>query len=679
MKSALRCGLVILALSGCRAGDSPTPTTPILALPGQPAFVVSDGATVGGNRDFFFLPPMAKDPSTNPNYQANAFNPNLKPQVRICALAAANATLVTATTLCKAGASPYNIVATATLSDGQYAYNWDVPKGGDPFYRVSVFVGTTRLGFADVTTEKSDLLIQVNDGRALPVKFRIEQYALCATPGTGPCASKTINLAVGGTVTTPIGDKPAGVIIPAQNNGVVTTVTAQPCPDLNPAVTDLPTYGPCVRVTASPALPPGALSNSATVFICAVESFLPGSMSHQQTERVTMHRYDAPVNQGAARFAALPHAPACATTLGMGSVKGMWHDLARGAYASAGRELFAMLAPKPLNAATRRLDVGAGALTDEFSDFQFALPAKLSIVAGNGQTGAPGTALPVSPSVSVTDLAGDLVPNARVRFAASAVACAGLSVGSGTPSSAAGIVTDQPWVIAAGANTRVACGRGLAGTDFSGPRSGVDPFQPLSTKFGDASNGLEVNVLTGSVQFSATGIFPPSTLVAFGSGGYNSYGPSVQSSASYGPPAGWPSLGSAVSTIVGSQAPFQGGLFSGCAITSGFSGTSSFPANTAIFVTKTFMVPVLGTLTTTIRIDNDMRVYVDGTERTSLVGPTFNGAYDPVSGFWKHDNCADAGPAVLSIPITAGSHTIAVWARDRGAVGYLDVRVVLTP
>ena len=676
MKSALRFSLVVLALSGCRAGDSPNPTTPTLALPGQPAFVVSDGATVGGNRDFFFLPPMVKNPSTNPNYQADAFNPNLKPEVRICALAATSATAVTATTLCKAGASSYTLVATATLSDGHYAYNWDVPKNGDPFYRVSVFVGATRLGFADITTEKSDLLIQVNDGRTLPVKFRIEQYALCAIPGTGPCASKTINLAAGGTVTTPIGDKPAGVIIPAQPNGVVTTVTAQSCPDLNPAVTDLPTYGPCVRVTASPALPPGALPNAATMFICAVGSFLPGTMTPEQTERVTMHRYDAPVNQGPARFAALPHAPACATTLGMGSVKGMLHDLARGAYATAGRELFAMLAPKPLNAATRRLDAGAGALTDEFSDFQFALPAKLSVVAGNGQTGAPASTLPVRPTVSVTDLAGDLVPNARVRFAASAVACAGLSAGSGTLSSAAGIVTDQPWVIAAGANTRVACGRGLAGTDYNGPRTGVDPFQPLSTKFADASNGLEVNVLTGSVQFSATGIVLPATLVAFGSGGYNSYGPSGQSS-SYVPPAGWPNLAPATSAIVGSKAPF-GGNYSACTITSGFTGTS-FPENNAIFVTKTIMVPVTGTLTTTILIDNDMRVYVDGTDRTSLVGPTLYGAFDFGSGFWKHDNCADAGPAVLSIPITAGSHTIAVWARDRGAVGYLDVRVVLTP
>ena len=101
--------------------------------------------------------------------------------------------------------------------------------------------------------------------------------------------------------------------------------------------------------------------------------------------------------------------------------------------------------------------------------------------------------------------------------------------------------------------------------------------------------------------------------------------------------------------------------------------------NTAIFVTKTIMVTVAGTLRTTIRIDNDMRVYVDGTERSSSVGPTLNGAYDLLSGFWKHDNCADAGPAVFSIPITAGSHTISVWARDRGAVGYLDVQVVLTP
>ena len=670
MKNAFKFGLIVLALASCRAGDS---TTPISVPPGQPSFAVSDGVTVGGNRDFFFLPPMAKNPSSNPNYQANAFNPNLKPEVRVCALAATSAASVQIGTLCKSGG--YSVSATAALSDEQYVYSWNVPKNGDPFYRVSVWVGATRLGFTDVSTVKSDLLLEANDGRTLPVKFRIEQFALCAIPGTGPCASKTIDLLAGGTVTTSLGGDPAGVVIPPQPSGVPTTVTAQPCADLNPAVTDLPTYGPCIRVTASPALPPSNLANAATMFICAVSTSLPGGMSPEQTERVTMHRYDAPVGTLAARFVALPHAPACATQVATGSVTHLVRDVVQGKFASAGRELVAMLAPERLNAAVLRLDVGAGALTDEFSDFQFALPSKLLIVAGDGQTGLPGATLPILPSVSVTDLAGDAVVNARVRFAASDVACAGLGAGMGTLSNASGIVHDVSWLIGAGINTRVACGRGLAGTDFSGPRNGVDPFQPLSIHLGDLSNGPKVPVRTGSVQFSATGIVLPTTLVNFGSNGFSSYGPFAQSAT---PPTGWPNLTPATSSTIGSRSPFLG-RSSICAVTENFNGAASFPENKDIFVTKTITAPVAGNLGLTIYIDNDVRVYVDGVERTSTIPSSGAGAYNATSQFWKHEGCANVGPAVFSIPITAGPHTLAFWARDRGAVGYLDVKVVLNP
>jgi hypothetical protein len=286
----------------------------------------------------------------------------------------------------------------------------------------------------------------------------------------------------------------------------------------------------------------------------------------------------------------------------------------------------------------------------------------------------------------VTDVAGDPVPNATVRFAATAAACSALSVG-GTVSNASGVASDAAWVIASGANARVACGRGLAGTDFNGPRAGVDPFQALSVHFGDLSNGPAIDLRTGSVQFTATGIVLPATLVPFGSGGYSSYGPYGAVSAgppTSGPPSDWPSPAPATSSTIGSQSPFLG-AYSGCSLTSGFNGTASFPENTDVFVTKSIVVPAAGTLTATILIDNDVRVWVDGVERTSIVPATFSapatlaGSFNANSQFWQHEGCADIGPAVLSIPITAGTHTLALWARDRGAVGYLDVKIVLNP
>ena len=651
MKSALRFGLITLLLASCQVGDSTTPNT-TGGLSALPSFAVSDGAT-GGNPDFFFLPPMAKDPSTNSNYQANAFNPNLKPEVRICVLEFASN--VNASTPCK---SAPTFMAIAALSDGNYVYNWGVPKGGDVLYRVGVYLGEARLGFTDVSTFKSDQYVAVNDGRTLPIRFRIEQFfSRCATQSQSSCVSKTIDLSVPNTVKTTIGAGDAGVTIPGQPGGLPTTVTVQPCDNLNPRVTDLPTFGECVKVTASPALA-AKLTNAATVFICDVVNSPLVNLNMGQFEYLTMHRYDAPVAGSQARFAALPPADACKAPPVVGSVTGLVREVARGAYASAGRELFAMLAPKPLYAATRRLDVGAGALTDEFSDFQFALPAKMSVAQESPS------------SVLVTDLAGVPVKNARVRFAATAAECAGLPV----PPPTDPVSTSSGVVAAPGGSLIVACGRGLAGTDNNGPRSGVDPFQPLSTEFGDAPTGLEVPVLTGSV------LVEPTTLVGFGSGFYNGYGPYLQSTTA---PVGWPlNLTIPTSTTVGSQAPF---LTGGCGRPANFAGPlTTFPLNRDIFVTKSVDVPVNVILEITVQIDNDLRIWLDGTELTRFIpNTTFNGAVRgtysvAASPFWMHEDCATEGPAVLTLPdVSTGPHTIALWARDRSGDAFLDMKVVV--
>ena len=177
-------------------------------------------------------------------------------------------------------------------------------------------------------------------------------------------------------------------------------------------------------------------------------------------------------------------------------------------------------------------------------------------------------------------------------------------------------------------------------------------------------------MLTGSVVFTATGSTTP---IAFGSGGYSSYGPfgnSIQI------PTGWPNPTPGTSPTVGSKAPFAG-LYGVCTITSGFSGSATFPENTDIFVTKSFMVPTAGILDVTIRIDNDLKIWVDGVERTDMVLASGTNKYDATSGFWKHDNCADVAPALYSIPVSAGPHRISLQGRDRGTVGYLDMSVVL--
>ena len=101
--------------------------------------------------------------------------------------------------------------------------------------------------------------------------------------------------------------------------------------------------------------------------------------------------------------------------------------------------------------------------------------------------------------------------------------------------------------------------------------------------------------------------------------------------------------------------------------------------NKDIFVTKSFITPTAGNLEVTVRIDNDLRIWIDGAPITSLVPASANGAYDATSDFWKHENCADFGPATYTIAVSAGPHTISLQGHDRGAVGYLDMQVVLKP
>ena len=79
MRHPLQSFLALVALAGCSGVDSTEPNSPSLL---SPAYVITDGAHLG-NRDFFFLPPMVANPSGNAQYEAGAFNPDLKPVVTI--------------------------------------------------------------------------------------------------------------------------------------------------------------------------------------------------------------------------------------------------------------------------------------------------------------------------------------------------------------------------------------------------------------------------------------------------------------------------------------------------------------------------------------------------------------------------------------------------------------------
>lgn len=505
--------LTLISLSACNGDKIGQPISSPLAPPSRS---ISDGTFALGNPDFFFLPPMVKNPSSSPNWTAGGFNGTLHPLVHICEMSGTTEATATPTSVCS------DLATTVSLTDEQYSVNWKVPSSSTIFYRLSVVVGKKVLGWADVetATNASQLknvttgeFVPLVDGRTLPVKFRIERYALCDVPGTGPCASSSVDLSSGGTVsTTVVADgRPAGITIPAGAGTTSTTITVQSCPDLP---LDSPLFGTCVRVTADPALPPSGFAAAATVFICDVNDVSVGTrvVDHAQAERITLHRLDPGVEGFV--ITALPHAPACGEPVASteGSMRGMLAALKHGSVGAAARELVSMLAPRPLYAA-RFIDQGGGGFTSELSDFQFALPSKMEVVsATDGQSGAPGSTLPLSPTVLVTDLAGTPVRGARIHFSTSTGSVANESVLSDVNGTAG-----TPWTIStvSGSNVLNASARGIASPGNNGPRDTFDPFQPIQSAFDPGFDGVaqEVSVLTGSVTFTATGATPGDIIV----------------------------------------------------------------------------------------------------------------------------------------------------------------------
>ncbi|HEY3220945.1 MAG TPA: Ig-like domain-containing protein [Gemmatimonadales bacterium] len=497
VRFTLTAGAVALVCA-CRS-DSTNP--PI----GRPLASFSDGAH-SGNPDFFFLPPIFKDPSSNPNFSPGEFNAGVRPSVEICELAL----LVPPATTRSCGATiktfaPADVSLDAT--NQLYQVNWnttdshlDVAKE----YRIRVLLGTTELGYTDVDPVASATglkrvdtgeFIGLVDGRTLPIKFRIENGAAC---NGGDCDSKTIDLSQGGfVVLATTGDR---VDIPAQQSGQVVTVTVQQCADLD---IDLPLFGHCLRATADPPLA-ARLAPDATVSICSLFQ-TPLPLVHAQQDLVTLHRQDGEL------VVALPHSnDFCPPQIGRAPSNSSTSLAARGwrALRSAAAWLFK---PATLHASMMVLDVGAGGQTDGFSDFQFALPAKMEISSLADQATTPITAVPSAPEVLVTDADGNPVAGARVHFQIT-------SSGGGSIAPAAGMVVSDgsghaaltQWTLGVvGSHELQAYGRGIADPEVNGPAEGFDPFAPAVLHDpGEDEAQPPASLGTGHLTFSATALAP---------------------------------------------------------------------------------------------------------------------------------------------------------------------------
>src|SRR2546422_493712 len=210
MKHLPRCGptgqwLVatsLLAVAACSSDRHPT-------APGTgPAFDISDAAHQGGTPGFFFLPPLVAQPTTGGEFDADIAT--LNPQVAICDITLGPDVDCGGSS---EGATPAIVLYTTTSTPAitvaptaaAYSVNWDTKLEGfvtDHTYRAHVAAGGNgarrELGFADVvltTTpgQVKDLatgdLISLNDGRTLPIRFRIESGIPGALAVTAASAS----------------------------------------------------------------------------------------------------------------------------------------------------------------------------------------------------------------------------------------------------------------------------------------------------------------------------------------------------------------------------------------------------------------------------------------------------------------------------------------------------------
>jgi hypothetical protein len=223
MKGRGLLALAVLSLAlACEGSQSTGPTGP-----SDPSKIIQDGAHSGGNKDFFFLPPMVPLPLHNPNFELGKFNNALRPSLRIeiCELDGLHLDsngVPTGQTACAAGVPlkktfPAGTVNVVNLplrengwwslfglpADGFYYVLWDTRQSNlnvNKFYRISVFVQgkPDALGVADVDPMSSlrqwrsvvtGDVIQMVDDVMLPITFRVERGALCET---GQCNSATI-------------------------------------------------------------------------------------------------------------------------------------------------------------------------------------------------------------------------------------------------------------------------------------------------------------------------------------------------------------------------------------------------------------------------------------------------------------------------------------------------------
>jgi hypothetical protein len=289
------------------------------------------------------------------------------------------------------------------------------------------------------------------------------------------------------------------------------------------------------------------------------------------------------------------------------------------------------------------------------------------------QTAPAGSAVANPPSTQLSTKLGAAVPKVNVLFS---VTGGGGTVGGSSSSTVAtdatGVATVSSWVVNTGPNSVQAVGT------YADPTVSFAPA-PVGSGFPQA---VAIDPANG-VSFTATG----GDVVPYGSSYLFLDGPQ-------GHDAGFQSPGFPTAGWSAGNGPFGSGNVGGtvCAINTepGFTLNQSWVVGTDLLLRKSFALPSWWTapLTVTAAIDNDIAVYVNGNPLTfyndaplySFSGPDAgNYSFNSESGFISHENCATKGSLTFTIPAAflnlGGQNTLAIRARDRGSVNYVDAKI----
>jgi len=515
--------LSIGLLSACQ--DRPPSDSPV----SPPSFDISEARFGGGNRDFFFAPPLAATPQPgDPGFDAGAASAVQAPYVRICETNGAESPAG-----CVADVTP-GVTGSATglrmefSSTGElYHVNWQT-KELDPAkdYRIEVwglsFATAAEkaaldsrwlFGWRDIrhspnvsSCHGTEEFCLINYGQNVPIKVRIERFVFC--PVSRNCAVQFVAAGVNANLEAQLepgaGASSAQLFIPGQA-GTDFALAFEPCSDTEAAAVDaaidLPTFGPCLKTVTTFST---QLGQPAIVSLCneVDETTFDLADPVNQLRQLALHHFSEDLSQ----VQALPEAWQCtAPTSGGVATSGSPNRLLELA-AALGHKVLTWVAPRPLAARAVAIDRGGGGESDFVeSFFKLALPAKFEyeFPADAMQRGLAGQ--PFTLRAKVTDLLGGPVKNARVRWTvisspgadASAPGSPTLSDASGIAAATVGLSSQE------GDNLFHAFGRGIADdresgcsvpTDTNapcnGPRSAYDPFMSLhSPEFEPGSPG----------------------------------------------------------------------------------------------------------------------------------------------------------------------------------------------